>query len=81
MIPKPKIVDLSLGKVSNSRWYSPECLDDLFAMRRKINGNPIKLTAGNTGIGVFKNEGSFATYVSLRKVKEMKEIKVAILFA
>eukprot|EP00795_Rhopilema_esculentum_P002081 gene2081-17651_t len=73
--PKPKIVDLSLEKVSNNRWYSPECLDDLFATRRKINGNPVKLTAGNTGIGVFKNEGPFATYVSLRKVKEMKEIK------
>ncbi|XP_065067041.1 uncharacterized protein LOC135692714 isoform X3 [Rhopilema esculentum] len=74
---KPKLVDLSLEKLSTSSWYSPECLNELFATLKKLNGKAIKLTSGNTGVGIFKNEGSFDAYVGLKRVKELREMKMS----
>ena len=36
----------------------------------------MKIVAGNTGIGIYKNEEPFAAYVCLKGVKELSEIKV-----
>ena len=35
-----------------------------------------RLVSGNTGTGVFKNDGPYSVYVNLNKIAELKEKKI-----
>ena len=73
---KPEIMTLSSDDSTKSLWYTPASLPDLHSTLNSINGKPVKMVAGNTGIGIYKNEGPFAAYICLKGVKELSKIKV-----
>eukprot|EP00112_Aurelia_sp_Birch-Aquarium-sp1_P026163 Seg91.7 transcript_id=Seg91.7/GoldUCD/mRNA.D3Y31 product="Xanthine dehydrogenase" protein_id=Seg91.7/GoldUCD/D3Y31 len=73
---KPQVMTVLSDDSTKSLWYNPTSLLELHSTLSSINGKPVKIVAGNTGIGIYKNEESFAAYVCLKGVKELSEIKV-----
>lgn len=60
---------------SGEEWVKPTDLTKLFeaVSRYAAGGMKYRLVAGNTGTGVFKNDGPYQAYVDVNNVPELKQ--------
>ncbi|CAA6653768.1 unnamed protein product [Spirodela intermedia] len=57
-------------------WYAPKSLGELHSILRSEGpGNRLKLVAGNTAAGVYKEVDRYDRYVDLRLIPELNEIR------
>ena len=61
-----------------SHWLRPSNLSDLYRVMARFYGKSVKYVAGNTGVGVFKEEGPFDVYVDLGNVQELTKFEVIV---
>ncbi|KAJ8760383.1 hypothetical protein K2173_015050 [Erythroxylum novogranatense] len=63
---------------SQFSWYNPTCLEELQNLLKTINndnGKGIKLVAGNTGMGYYKELECYEKYIDIRYVSELSTIR------
>ncbi|KAJ0616360.1 putative aldehyde oxidase [Helianthus annuus] len=64
----------------NKSWYSPRSIEELTSLveyNSADNGVMVKLVAGNTGAGYYKETNQYDTYIDLRFIPELSTIKKA----
>ena len=66
----------TLQQTVNSCWLRPSNLNDLYRIMARFHGRSVKYVAGNTGVGVFKQEGPFDAYVDLGNLQELTKFEV-----
>ncbi|XP_074617346.1 xanthine dehydrogenase/oxidase-like [Acropora palmata] len=59
------------GKVM---WYCPTTKADLYSLMTKHKSNKVRLVAGNTGKGIYKNEGPFEVLIDINQIKELHSV-------
>ncbi|XP_015777058.1 PREDICTED: indole-3-acetaldehyde oxidase-like [Acropora digitifera] len=59
------------GKVM---WYCPTTKADLYSLMTKHKSNKVRLVAGNTGKGIYKNEGPFEVLIDINQIKELHTV-------
>ncbi|KAK1434885.1 hypothetical protein QVD17_00639 [Tagetes erecta] len=62
----------------NNSWYSPLSIEELMSLveySSTDNGVMVKLVAGNTGIGYYKETEQYDKYIDLRFIPELSTIK------
>ncbi|CAA7388130.1 unnamed protein product [Spirodela intermedia] len=70
-IPQSAIASSFVGS-----WYAPKSLGELHSILRSEGpGNRLKLVAGNTAAGVYKEVDRYDRYVDLRLIPELNEIR------
>ena len=52
----------------DSEWYCPKTMDDLFALLNEYANVKYKVLFGNTGVGVFKNDGPYKVFIDLKSI-------------
>ncbi|XP_010503045.1 PREDICTED: indole-3-acetaldehyde oxidase-like isoform X5 [Camelina sativa] len=61
------------------RWCSPESVEELQSLLvgYKANGNGVsmKLVAGNTSVGYYKDERDYDKYIDITRIPQLKEIR------
>ncbi|KAL9979239.1 hypothetical protein ACROYT_G016871 [Oculina patagonica] len=72
-----KCVTTSFHQGGSALWYCPTSLTDLYTLMSKHTNDKIRLVAGNTGKGIFKNDGPFDVMIDITKVKELHTIPSA----
>ncbi|KAH7661601.1 Aldehyde oxidase/xanthine dehydrogenase protein [Dioscorea alata] len=64
--------------LAQGRWYRPSSIDELRTIMffERLNGmNNVKLVAGNTGSGYYKEEDIFDKYIDIRGIPELSVVK------
>ncbi|XP_011621346.1 indole-3-acetaldehyde oxidase [Amborella trichopoda] len=65
-----------LGEPEDGCWITPTNLEELMEiLRSEENGNRVKLVAGNTSTGYYKNQGNYQKYIDIRHIPELSMIK------
>lgn len=62
----------------NESWYSPLSIEELLSLveySSTDNGVMVKLVAGNTGVGYYKETKQYDRYIDLRFISELSTIK------
>jgi len=54
-----------------NEWYAPRTMDDLYSLLNEYKGVKYRLVGGNTGVGVFKNEGPHDIYIDFKNVPDL----------
>lgn len=62
-------------KFQNSSWSSPLSIEELGYLLQSENDVMVKLVAGNTGIGYYKETEQYNKYIDLRFIPELSMIK------
>ncbi|XP_068204376.1 uncharacterized protein [Palaemon carinicauda] len=61
--------------VSDVHWYRPKTIEDVYSAINDLNRyDKFRLVVGNTGAGVFKNDGPYQAYISTHGVPELYEV-------
>ena len=55
----------------SAEWYSPNNMDDLYTLLYQHQTTPYRIVSGNTGVGVFKNEGPYSIYIDVKNIAEL----------
>jgi xanthine dehydrogenase/oxidase len=56
---------------ATNEWYSPKTMEDLYSLLNEYKGVKYRLVGGNTGVGVFKNEGPYDIYIDFKNVPDL----------
>lgn len=65
----------SFGYQDNSvLWYCPVTKADLYTLMSKHKNDKVRLVAGNTGKGIYKNDGPFDVMIDISQIKELHTI-------
>ncbi|XP_028399776.1 xanthine dehydrogenase/oxidase-like isoform X2 [Dendronephthya gigantea] len=64
----------SLGETSGPQWYKPSSLTELYSILKGQSGS-VRLVVGNTGKGVYKNDGDFDVYVHIADIPDLNTVK------
>ncbi|XP_046441655.1 indole-3-acetaldehyde oxidase-like isoform X1 [Daphnia pulex] len=68
-----KVVDGEIFKMGN--WYRPESLEQLMELLSSFGGKvKYRLVAGNTGTGVYKEDGPYDVYVDINQIGDLYQI-------
>lgn len=57
-----------------SEWFIPQDMDSLYELLVKYQVESYKLVSGNTGTGVYKNDGPFNTFIYIKNIPELYQI-------
>ncbi|CAA6653769.1 unnamed protein product [Spirodela intermedia] len=72
----PEIPQSAIASSFVGSWYAPKSLGELHSILRSEGpGNRLKLVAGNTAAGVYKEVDRYDRYVDLRLIPELNEIR------
>jgi xanthine dehydrogenase/oxidase len=63
--------------VSSPKWYAPSSLADLFAIISANPGTSVRLVAGDTGRGVFKNPPIAGIYIDVKHIPDLYANKLS----
>ena len=77
--PNLDISNNSVGMtLAENNWYRPNSIDDLYKMLNSndLTKSSIKMVVGNTGCGVHKEQDLYDTYIDLRGIPELSDIKL-----
>ncbi|XP_068702018.1 xanthine dehydrogenase/oxidase-like [Montipora foliosa] len=55
-------------------WYCPTTKSDLYSLMSKYKSNKVRLVAGNTGKGIYKNDGPFEVMIDISQIKELHTV-------
>ena len=56
---------------NNDEWYSPKSLPDLLDLLDQYKNSSYKIVSGNTGTGVYKNDGPYNVFIDIRNIPEL----------
>ena len=56
------------------QWFTPKTLDDLVNLVNQYKTSSYRLVGGNTGTGVYKNEGPFQIYIDINNIPDLNQI-------
>ncbi len=64
---------------SGEKWHEPKTLPDLLAVLKALPSgqgakNKYRLVGGNTGSGVFENEGPYDVLVNVNRIAELRQV-------
>ncbi|EDO44966.1 predicted protein, partial [Nematostella vectensis] len=57
-------------------WYSPTTLKDLYTLAAMNKDKRIRFVGGNTGLGIYKDDGPYDIYICIDQIPELKMCKV-----
>lgn len=69
-----KHISTSVHQGGGVLWYCPTSLADLYALMSKHTEDKIRLVAGNTGKGIYKNDGPFDVMIDISKIEQLHTI-------
>ncbi|XP_073232045.1 xanthine dehydrogenase/oxidase-like [Porites lutea] len=69
-----KCVTLSGDREANVLWYCPKSKADLYALMCKHKNDKVRLVAGNTGQGIYKNDGPFDVMIDINMIEELHNV-------
>ena len=55
-------------------WFAPNSLDDLFNLLIEYQTSPYRLVGGNTGVGVYKNDGPYQVFIDVKHVPDLYQV-------
>ncbi|XP_032242989.2 xanthine dehydrogenase/oxidase-like [Nematostella vectensis] len=58
-------------------WYSPTTLKDLYTLAAMNKDKRIRFVGGNTGLGIYKDDGPYDIYICIDQIPELKMCKVS----
>ena len=56
---------------ATDEWYAPKTMDDLYGLLSEYKAAKYRFVGGNTGEGVYKNEGPFDVYIDIKNVPDL----------
>jgi xanthine dehydrogenase/oxidase len=56
------------------QWFTPKTLDDLVNLISQYKTSSYRIVGGNTGTGVYKNEGPFQIYIDINNIPDLNQI-------
>ena len=59
---------------SINEWFIPNNLDDLFQLLAEYQTSSYRLVGGNTGTGVYKNDGPFDVFIDIKNVPDLHQV-------
>ncbi|CAG0880344.1 unnamed protein product [Cyprideis torosa] len=65
---------LSILTCEGAEWKRPTSLKELRTILNQATQIPYRLVAGNTGTGVFKNEGPYKLYIDIKAIPELSGV-------
>ncbi|XP_028415709.1 xanthine dehydrogenase-like [Dendronephthya gigantea] len=66
----------NMRELSSPLWYKPSSLSDVYNILKEHISDSVRLVGGNTGKGVYKNDGDFNVYISVTDIPELNIVKV-----
>ena len=73
-----KCLNLSDKKIhiinESLEWFIPKSLNDLFTLLTEFQNSSYKLVGGNTGTGVYKNDGPFDVFIDIKNVPDLHQV-------
>ncbi|KAL0926397.1 hypothetical protein M5K25_002624 [Dendrobium thyrsiflorum] len=62
---------------ADDSWHYPKTVDDVYKLlnSKEFNGSMVKMVAGNTGSGVYKEEDLYDRFIDLKGIPELSSIK------
>lgn len=55
-----------------NEWYTPKTMNDLFDLLTQYKTiESYRLVGGNTGVGVFKNDGPFSVFIDFKSIPDL----------
>ena len=54
-----------------NEWYSPKTMDDLYGLLTEYKAIKYRFVGGNTGVGVYKNEGPYSVYIDFKNIPDL----------
>ena len=73
-----KCLNLSDKKIhiinESLEWFIPKSLNDLFTLLTEFQNSSYKLVGGNTGTGVYKNDGPFDVFIDIKNVPDLYQV-------
>ncbi|KAL7640339.1 UNVERIFIED_CONTAM: hypothetical protein RMT77_008603 [Armadillidium vulgare] len=55
-------------------WYYPNTIEDIYEVMNKRKYSSTRFVVGNTGQGLFKNDGPYDTYIDTSRVRVLSEV-------
>lgn len=55
-------------------WYAPNSLEDLLALLKEYKSASYRLISGNTGVGVYKNDGPFNVFIDIKNISSLYQV-------
>jgi xanthine dehydrogenase/oxidase len=82
---KLKCINKSNGKCASSKknvhiikeneeWFAPTTMDALFDLLTEYKQSNYRIVSSNTGVGVYKNEGPYDAYISIKNIPELYQV-------
>lgn len=72
----PGKVEISVGSV---RWFRPTNIDGMYNILKNFSSEEkYRIVVGNTGQGVFKNDGPYSAYISTDGIEELYNTSVEV---
>lgn len=66
---------LHLIKEDNqNEWITPKTLDDLYSILDQNRSKKYRFVGGNTGVGVFKNDGKFDVFIDIKNTADLYKV-------
>jgi xanthine dehydrogenase/oxidase len=62
---------------SINEWFIPNNLSDLFNLLTEYQTSSYRLVGGNTGTGVYKNDGPFDVFIDIKNVPDLHQVTKA----
>lgn len=60
---------------SGVHWYNPKTIEDVYSAIKELNQyDKFRIVVGNTGAGVFKNDGPYQAYISTHGIPDLYEV-------
>jgi len=74
-----RVIKYNLESQNDCKWYCPSSLSDLFALIKSLgeSSKSFRLVAGNTSVGIYKDNSPYHAYIGLKHVKEFREKKIS----
>ncbi|KAG1683136.1 Xanthine dehydrogenase [Nymphon striatum] len=61
-------------KHTDGEWHKPETMKDCLTLLKETENKKVRLVVGNTGTGVFKNDGPYDHYIDIKNIPELHKI-------
>lgn len=59
----------------DEQWFTPKDMNSLYSLLSQYSTMPYRLVSGNTGTGVFKNDGPYKIYIDLKSIEELYSVQ------
>jgi xanthine dehydrogenase/oxidase len=73
---KVKVKKLHIINANNAdEWLAPKTLDELYSLLNQSKSLKYRFVGGNTGVGVYKNEGKYQIFIDVKNVPNLFSVE------